>query len=253
MSFPSSLLLLQALARGYLATYLIAILLLATFARGFASFGQFRFTFRAQLITALLFRGAESLLFRFPIAGAGAAGAAETFFHRRLDTGFHGGLLGTIFQGAFVVSEASFPSSLAFTSFFDAFIVLVLVVVVVVFIVLVLLRNAALLNASLYLLFVRRFEIVLALGIGVVMIALIAWNCTRMARKAGVNFHFQRLTIRLLVLIVVVLRTRWTTLLQASAILLEFRTAIGGGERGGNVAGDEQTQENDRFHVLRNR
>jgi len=215
------------------------------------------------LIIALRFRGTESLHLRFAI-GRAAVLTAETGLHRRLDTRLHDRFLRAIVQGrlrrlgvvfeafsSIVVTLASLASfaSLAWSS------ATLVIVAAAAAAAALRQRNAALLQASRQLLLVQSREIFPALGVSLVIVIAAALGLTLLRRlalivgKTGVNLDLQSLDFRLLGLSIL-LRFLGPALLQALAVLLELRIAIGRGRAAGNVAGDESDQNHHSLHIV---
>jgi len=214
------------------------------------------------LIIALRFRGTESLHLRFAI-GRAAVLTAETGLHRRLDTRLHGRFLRAIVQGRLrrlgVVFEAfssivvTLASLASFASLAWSSATLVIVVAAAAAAAALRQRNAALLQASRQLLLVQSREIFPALGVSLVIAAALGLTLLRrlalIVGKTGVNLGLQSLDFRLLGLSIL-LRFLGPALLQALAVLLELRIAIGRGRAAGNVAGDESDQNHHSLHIV---
>jgi len=215
------------------------------------------------LIIALRFRGTESLHLRFAI-GRAAVLTAETGLHRRLDTRLHDRFLRAIVQGRLrrlgVVFEAfssivvTLASLASFASLAWSSATLVIVVAAAAAAAAALRqRNAALLQASRQLLLVQSREIFPALGVSLVIVAALGLTLLRrlalIVGKTGVNLDLQSLDFRLLGLSIL-LRFLGPALLQALAVLLELRIAIGRGRAAGNVAGDESDQNHHSLHIV---
>jgi len=214
------------------------------------------------LIIALRFRGTESLHLRFAI-GRAAVLTAETGLHRRLDTRLHDRFLRAIVQGRLrrlgVVFEAfssivvTLASLASFASLAWSSATLVIVVAAAAAAAALRQRNAALLQASRQLLLVQSREIFPALGVSLVIAAALGLTLLRrlalIVGKTGVNLGLQSLDFRLLGLSIL-LRFLGPALLQALAVLLELRIAIGRGRAAGNVAGDESDQNHHSLHIV---